>query len=125
MSKKILIVDDDPQLVRLVSEFLRNEGYDFEAVMQSLRVYERAKVIKPDLILLDIMMPYLDGWEELRLLHLDDELRDVPVIVMTADHNAFKRVPNGTQYGVVDHLFKPFELDDLLIKIQSALLVKN
>jgi CheY-like chemotaxis protein len=122
---KILIVDDDPEIVRLISELLRDEGYDIEAVTQSLRVYDRAKESKPDLILLDIMMPYLDGWDELKLFNLDEELRNIPVIIITADRNAFKGVDNAAQYGVVDHLFKPFELNDLLVKIQNALLAKS
>lgn len=122
---KILIVDDDPEIVRLISELLRDEGYDIEAVTQSLRVYDRAKESKPDLILLDIMMPYLDGWDELKLFNLDEELRNIPVIIITADRNAFKGVDNAAQYGVVDHLFKPFELNDLLAKIQSALMAKS
>ena len=118
---KILIVDDDPEIVRLISELLKDEGYDIEAVTQSLRVYDRAKESKPDLILLDIMMPYLDGWDELKLFNLDEELRGIPVIIITADRNAFKGVDNAAQYGVVDHLFKPFELNELLSKIQQAL----
>lgn len=122
---KILIVDDDPMVVRLMSEFLRSEGYDVEAVTQSLRVYDRAKESKPDLILLDIMMPYINGWEELKLLHLDDTLRKTPVIVVTSDRKAFKRVDDAAQYGVVDHLFKPFELNDLLSRIQRALLARD
>lgn len=119
---KILIVDDDPAMVRLISELLLNEGYDVEAVTQSLRVFDRAKEGKPDLILLDLMMPYMNGWEELKLLHLDDTLRKIPVIMITSDRKAFSQVDDPSQYGVVDHLFKPFELNDLLAKIQRALL---
>ena len=122
---KILIVDDDPEIVRLISELLKDEGYDIEAVTQSLRVYDRAKESRPDLILLDIMMPYLDGWDELKLFNLDEELRNIPVIIITADRNAFKGVDNAAQYGVVDHLFKPFELNELLSKIQTALMNKG
>ena len=122
---KILIVDDDPEIVRLISELLKDEGYDIEAVTQSLRVYDRAKESRPDLILLDIMMPYLDGWDELKLFNLDEELRNIPVIIITADRNAFKGVDNAVQYGVVDHLFKPFELNELLSKIQTALMNKG
>jgi len=122
---KILIVDDDPEIVRLISELLKDEGYDIEAVTQSLRVYDRAKESKPDLILLDIMMPYLDGWDELKLFNLDEELRNIPVIIITADRNAFKGIDNAAQYGVVDHLFKPFELNELLAKIQNALMNKS
>lgn len=122
---KILIVDDDPEIVRLISELLKDEGYDIETVTQSLRVYDRAKESKPDLILLDIMMPYLDGWDELKLFNLDEELRGIPVIIITADRNAFKGVDNAGQYGVVDHLFKPFELNELLSKIQQALISRS
>ncbi len=125
MSKKILIVDDDPEIVRLISELLRDEGYDIEAVTQSLRVYDRAKESRPDLILLDIMMPYLDGWDELKLFNLDEELRNIPVIIITADRNAFKGVDSAARYGVVGHLFKPFELNELLAKIQDALMAKG
>ena len=121
---KILIVDDDPEIVRLISELLKDEGYDIETVTQSLRVYDRAKECQPDLVLLDIMMPYLDGWDELKLFNLDEELRGIPVIIITADRNAFKGVDNAAQYGVVDHLFKPFELNDLLGKIQTALMTR-
>lgn len=122
---KILIVDDDPELALLMSELLRTEGYDVEVVMQSLRVYDRAKESKPDVMLLDIMMPYLNGWDELKLLHLDEQLRSIPVIVVTSDRNAFKRVDNAARFGVVDHLFKPFELNDLLTKVRTALIAKN
>jgi CheY-like chemotaxis protein len=125
LMSKILIVDDDPEIVRLISELLKDEGYDIEAVTQSLRVYDRAKESKPDLILLDIMMPYLDGWDELKLFNLDEELRAIPVIIITADRNAFKGVDNAAQYGVVDHLFKPFELNELLSKIQQALVSRS
>ena len=122
---KILIVDDDPDLVLLISELLRTEGYDVEAVMQSLRVYDRAKESTPDLLVLDIRMPYLDGWDELKLLHLDAELRNVPVIIITSDGKAFERVDNAARYGVVDYLFKPFELNDLLAKVRNALIAKS
>ncbi|SRR5581483_1859665 len=121
---KILIVDDDPEIVRLISELLKDEGYEVESVTQSLRVYDRAKASRPNLILLDIMMPYLDGWDELKLFNLDDDLRHIPVIVITADRNAFKGVDDASQYGVVDHLFKPFELSELLEKIRNALMSK-
>ncbi|MDE3075918.1 MAG: response regulator [Chloroflexota bacterium] len=118
---KILIADDDQELVRLLSELLQDNGYEIDTAVDSLRVYDRAKEGKPDLILLDIMMPYLDGWDELRLFSLDEELRRIPVIVMTADRSVFKGVDNPAQYGIVDHVFKPFELSDLLAKVERAL----
>lgn len=122
---KVLIVDDDPEICRLLSELLKDEGYQVEVVTQSLRVYDRAKEFDPDLILLDIMMPYLDGWDELKLFNLDEQLKGIPVIVITADRSAFNGVENAGQYGVVSHLFKPFELGELLSKITNALSEKS
>ncbi|MDE3077461.1 MAG: response regulator [Chloroflexota bacterium] len=118
---KILIADDDQELVRLLSELLQDNGYDIDTAVDSLRVYDRAKEGRPDLILLDIMMPYLDGWDELRLFSLDEELRKIPVIVMTADRGVFRGVDNPAQYGIAGHIFKPFELTDLVDKVRSAL----
>ncbi|MHB8621667.1 MAG: two-component system response regulator GlrR, partial [Chloroflexota bacterium] len=60
-------------------------------------------------------------WDELKLFSLDEQLRRIPVIIITADRGAFKGVDNASLYGVVDHLFKPFELNELLDKIRRAL----
>ncbi|HUZ78793.1 MAG TPA: response regulator [Chloroflexota bacterium] len=117
---KILIVDDDQELVRLMSELLRDAGYRVESETRSLRVYDKAKETQPDLVLLDIMMPFLDGWDELKLFSLDDELRRLPVIVVTADRDAFKGI-DAKKYGVIDQVFKPFELNDLLQRVERAL----
>ncbi|MDE3076313.1 MAG: response regulator, partial [Chloroflexota bacterium] len=87
----------------------------------SLRVYDRVKEIQPDLVLLDIMMPYLDGWDELKLFKLDNELQGLPVIIMTADRLAFQGIDDPGQYGVVDRIFKPFALDDLMAKVEAIL----
>jgi CheY-like chemotaxis protein len=121
---KILIVDDDEEIVSLLAELLKDEGHDVDIVTQSLRVYDRALETRPDLILMDIMMPYLDGWDEFKLFQMDERLRDVPVIVMTADRNAYERVDRRTRQAVSDHVFKPFELDELIEKIRAALLAK-
>src|ERR1700730_17116438 len=110
---KILIVDDDEEIVSLLAELLRDEGHDVDVVTQSLRVYDRALETQPDLILMDIMMPYLDGWDEFRLFQMDDRLREVPVIIMTADRTAFERVDKSTRQAVSEHVFKPFQLDEL------------
>src|SRR5688572_23146085 len=77
-TRRILIVDDDPTIVQLLSDVLTDAGYEVAAATQSLRAFDRAKEFGPDLILMDIMMPYLDGLDQLRLFSLDRDLKEVP-----------------------------------------------
>lgn len=116
---RILIVDDDPHIVLMLSEVLIDEGYEVTTATQSLRAFDRAKESQPDLILMDIMMPYLDGLDQIKLLSLDDELKDTPIIVITAKTNALEGLGDLRALRIVDHLFKPFEITDLLDKLQA------
>ncbi len=116
---RILIVDDDPYIVGMLSEALTDEGYEVTTATQSLRAFDRAKESQPDLILMDIMMPYLDGLDQIKLLSLDEDLKDIPIIVITAKTNALEGVGDLRVMRIVDYLFKPFEIVDLLDKIQA------
>lgn len=118
---RILIVDDDPNIVQMLSDVLSDEGYEVATATQSLRAFDRAKEAQPDLILMDIMMPYLDGLDQIKLLSLDDDLKDIPIIVITAKVHALDGVGDLKALRIVDHLYKPFEITDLLSKIKSAL----
>ena len=119
----ILIVDDDPTIVQMLSDILTDEGYEVATATQSLRAFDRAKEAQPDLILMDIMMPYLDGLDQIKLFSLDDDLKDVPIIVITAKARALD--PLGSEdlkaLRIVDYLYKPFEIAELLDKIKKAL----
>jgi CheY-like chemotaxis protein len=118
---RILIVDDDPNIVQMLSDILTDEGYEVAAATQSLRAFDRAKEAQPDLILMDIMMPYLDGLDQIKLLSLDDDLKDVPIIVITAKARALDGIDDLKSLRIVDYLYKPFEISDLLDKIKRAL----
>src|SRR3979411_3525485 len=83
MAKKILIMDDDPTIADLPTEALADEGYETYMTTQSLRFYDAVREHRPDLILLDLMMPYLDGRDELQLMSMGVE-HQIPVIVVTA-----------------------------------------
>src|SRR5205823_13816443 len=83
MAKKILIMDDDPTIADLLTEALADEGYETYMTTQSLRFYDAVRAHQPDLILLDLMMPYLDGRDELQLMAMGVEYQ-IPVIVVTA-----------------------------------------
>lgn len=118
---RILIIDDDPNIVQMLSDVLAEEGYEVAAATQSLRAFDRAKESKPDLILMDIMMPYLNGFDQIKLLSLDEELKDIPIIVITAKARALDGIGDPKALRIVDYLYKPFELNDLLTKIHAVL----
>ena len=118
---RILIVDDDPNIVQMLSDILTDEGYEVATATQSLRAFDRAKEAQPDLILMDIMMPYLDGLDQIKLLSLDDDLKDIPIIVITAKARALEGIDDLRALRIVDYLYKPFEIPDLLEKIHDAL----
>ena len=118
---RILIVDDDPNIVQMLSDILTDEGYEVATATQSLRAFDRAKEAQPDLILMDIMMPYLDGLDQIKLLSLDDDLKDIPIIVITAKARALDGIEDLRALRIVDYLYKPFEIADLLEKIGKAL----
>lgn len=122
---KVLIVDDDAYIVRLMSQLLSEEGYETASALQPLRVYDAVKRERPDVILLDLMMPYLDGWDELRLLSMDSETRDIPVIFVTAKSGAFDQLTEDERAAFFDYLYKPFEIDRLVEKVQRAVSSKS
>jgi DNA-binding response OmpR family regulator len=120
MAKKILVMDDDPTIADLLTEALADEGYETHMTTQSLRFYDAVKEHQPDLILLDLMMPYLDGRDELKLMLLFVDRR-IPVIVVTADLTAAKSEQEFRQAGVVHIVYKPFDLDKLVELVKATI----
>lgn len=118
---KVLIVDDDAVIVQMMTQILQEEDLTVVTALEPLRVYDAAKRERPDVILLDIMMPYLDGWDELQLLHVDPDTSDIPVIFVTAKHGEFDAMTAERRREFFDYLYKPFEIDDLVAKVRAAL----
>ena len=116
--KKILIVDDEDDILHFLELVLREKGYDVATASGGHEALTKAQVDRPDLVLLDIMMPQMDGWEVLKLLRVDDETAQIPVAMLSARTEAKDRV-QGLQEGAVDYICKPFALQDLLDKIGS------
>ncbi len=113
----ILIVDDDPHLRELARVFLQQEGFDvYEACdgVEALSVLERRKV---EMVILDIMMPKMDGWELCRQLR---RWYDVPVLMLTARGETSQRL-KGFQAGTDDYLVKPFEPLELVARVKALL----
>lgn len=107
MAKKILAVDDERAIVRLVQVNLMRQGYEVVTAFDGKEALEKVASEQPDLIVLDVMMPYMDGFEVLQHLKRDPATRDIPVIMLTAkaqDADVFK----GWQSGVDCYLTKPF-----------------
>jgi DNA-binding response OmpR family regulator len=120
MRRRILVVDDDPSIVQLLCEALEFEGHAVRGTSQSLRAFDTAREFSPDLVLMDIVMPYLDGLDQIKLLALDERLATVPVMVMTAKVGALDAVEDLRALRIVDYVYKPFDVAELLKKISSA-----
>lgn len=119
--KKILVADDETSIAELLQQALETEGYETYKVTQSLRFYDAVIQHKPDLILLDLLMPYLEGEDELRILQLNPETKNIPVIVVTAMLEAVQEQEKYRQLGVVEIVTKPFDLDKLTSLIKRVI----
>ena len=107
MPRKILAVDDEKFIVRLVQVTLERQGYQVVTAYDGKEALQKVEAEKPDLVVLDVMMPYMDGFEVLQTLRRDPATRDIPVIMLTAkaqDADVFR----GWQSGVDCYLTKPF-----------------
>ena len=117
MAKKILVVDDERHIVRLVEVNLTRAGYDVVSAYDGVEALEKVEEDMPDMIVLDVMMPRMDGFEVLKNLQADPKYKDIPVIMLTAkaqDADIFK----GWQSGVSSYLTKPFNPKELLVFVQ-------
>ena len=110
MSKKILIVDDDAATLQLLHSFLTEKGFEIETCVDGIEGLEKAKVWGPALILLDVMMPRMDGYGFVREIKKDAKLRNVPIIVLTA-REMMRDV--FLQEGIKDYVVKPYDPEEL------------
>ena len=111
--KRILVCDDDPVILRLLQVTLQLEGYDVLLANHGEEAYEVAQVELPDLIILDIMMPRMDGYQTVQALKSNDGTKHIPVVFLSAKAQA-SDIEKGKEQGVADYLTKPFDPSDLL-----------
>ena len=118
MAKKILVVDDEPAQVRLVDQVLNNSGYE---VLKAGNGPEALRTIfehKPDLVLLDVLMPGMDGWQTCSRIR---EVTDIPIIMLTGKQNGEDDVVRGLEHGADEYLSKPLGNRELVARVRAAL----
>jgi len=121
---KILIVDDEERNLKLLGVILSNYGYAFETAKNGIEALEKTQSYKPDLILLDIMMPEMDGYETCRRLKEDALTRHIPVVMVTALTDRETKI-KGLEAGANDFLTKPVDTSELTIRTKNILRIKE
>jgi len=120
MTERILVVDDDPDILQFVQMNLELDGFEVDLAGGGREALEKASESAPDLMLLDVMMPEIDGLTVLRKMRLDPSMSSIPVIVLTARSLAEDRV-KGLDLGADDYITKPFDLEELIARIRTVL----
>lgn len=123
MRKKILVVDDEPDIVDLISYNLKKEGYDVISAANGTEAINQATA-RPDLVLLDVMMPEIDGFEVCRRLKSNTRTASIPVIFLTARSGEFEEIL-GLEIGADDFIQKPISPRKLLVRIKAVLRRKD
>ena len=117
MNEKILIVDDDANICELLRLYLSKEGYAPVIVNDGVAAVESVDTVKPALVLLDIMLPKLDGWQVCRKIR---QSSDVPIIMMSAKGETFDKIL-GLELGADDYIVKPFDSKEVVARIKAVL----
>jgi DNA-binding response OmpR family regulator len=118
--KKILVVDDEVDLVKTIQFSLELEGYEVLVSYNGEDALAQARNEKPDLILLDIMLPKLDGYKVCRFLKFDEQYKHLPILMMTAKTQEKDKLM-GKETGADEYITKPFDMEELIGKIKTYL----
>jgi two-component system, OmpR family, response regulator VicR len=119
--KKIICIEDEPEMIDLVKLILSRYGYEVIGANGGRSGLEAIRKHKPDLVLLDLMMPDMDGWEVYQQMKADSEMKEIPVIVVTAKAQSIDKVLGLHIAKVDDYVTKPFGPDDLRNSIERVL----
>ena len=120
MRKNILVVEDEKDIIEVLRYYLEKENYRVHVAQDGFNALEVAAKVIPNLILLDLMLPRLDGTETCRRLKADERLRDIPVIMLTAKAEEADKV-KGLEIGADDYVTKPFSAKELVARIKAHL----
>jgi DNA-binding response OmpR family regulator len=118
--KKILIVEDEKELVKLIAFHMTIAGYEVLSAKDGIEALEVCKFSKPDLLILDIMLPRIDGWEVCRRLRQDPQTSNIPIIILSALSDTNDKL-RGFDFGSDDYVTKPFSPRELVVRVKRVL----
>ena len=121
--KKILIADDEPDIIEILKFVLEGAGYECITAADGEEGLKLARTVSPDLIILDVMMPKMNGYKICRLLKFDSKYRDIPIIMLTARSQEKDRSIGG-ETGADEYITKPFDIEYVLEKVKSCLVAR-
>lgn len=117
---KVLVIEDDAHIWKMIEYKLKKEKHDLVWANDGLKALDILEEFKPDLIISDVMIPYLDGLQVLKKIKMKDELKDIPVIMLTSKAQE-KDVLRGLELGAQDYMSKPFSPAELILRVNKAL----
>ena len=120
MAKKILVVDDEPDILKVVIFRLKKLGHEIATATNGQEALDSIQKEKPDLILLDLRLPVIDGYEVCKRLKTDEELKHIPIILLTAS-TAGSIAEKTKEFKADDYLIKPFDMKELRAKVKKFL----
>ncbi len=119
--RRVLCIEDEPEMIDLIRLILERKGFEVMGAVGGQEGLDTVRREKPDLVLLDLMMPDVDGWEVYRQMKADDELKSIPVVVVTAKAQSIDKVLGLHIAKVDDYVTKPFGPTDLLDSVDRVL----
>ncbi len=122
--RKVLVIDDEPGIIEIVETNLEGDGFEVISASNGKEGLEKIKSEQPELVVLDVMMPEMDGWEVLRRVEQDPDTAGLPVIMLTAKA-ADEDYIHGLEEGAVEYITKPFYPQELVNRIKITLMVLN
>ncbi|MBD1835432.1 response regulator [Cyanobacteria bacterium FACHB-472] len=122
-AKRILLVDDLEDNVSLLEAILAEEGYEIDSARNGKSALAKIEASPPDLVLMDAMMPGMDGYEVTRRIRENTKLPFIPILMITASESA--SIPQGLELGANDFIRKPIDFEELMARIKASLRLKN
>lgn len=119
--RKVVCVEDEPEMIDLIQLILNRKGFEVIGANGGIKGLETIRKVKPDLVLLDLMMPEMDGWQVYQQLKADESTQDIPVIVVTAKAQNIDKVLGLHIAKVDDYISKPFSLQELVDRVDKVL----
>ncbi len=120
-NKRICIIEDEPAMVELMTLILKNRGFDVVGAIGGQDGLEMIRQDQPDLVLLDLMMPDMSGWDVYQHMKADDHMKEIPVIIVTAKAQSIDKVLGLHIAKVQDYITKPFTPNELVDSIRKVL----